>query len=346
MPNVKSFEASSHANNTSMPFLESYHVSKRPTKSGALQSSSGHNVHLRTYHTFGRADNCHTHLTRSDISRIHAIIFWKDNSWFIEDKSTNGIWVNEHKLIKAQIYPLKENDVIVFSSKTGESFTMINSNEPCDMMVNIQKNYSPIYLQKPMTFISDKCTMHYKNDQWHLIDNQHNLCLQDSEIVNIEGRPYCLQYNHIEYKTVQNRPIAQSLDDLEFRLEVSDDEEEVKLSIHDSIQTSVIEGTRIQSQLYLMLCLARKSIDDRSQGYAENNQGWINLNDLSKELGIEPDNARIRLHRLRTRLRDSISFSGFDACQLVQLKDGEVRLNASKIIIKKGNKQEANIGCH
>ncbi len=345
MQNANSFEVLSNLNDK-LPFLESCYASKPALKSGAMLSSSGNNIHLRNYHTFGRADNCHTHLTRSDVSRIHAIVFWKDDSWFIEDKSTNGIWVNDHKLVKTQIYQLKQNDVIVFSSKTSESFTMINTNEPCDLMVSIQNNYAPIYLKKPMTMVSDTCTMQYKNDKWHLIDNQHNHTIQDSEIVNISGRPYCLQYNHIEYKTVQNRPVAQSIDDLEFLLDVSDDEESVKLSINDSVQTSVIEGNRIQSQLYLMLCLARKTLADKAQGYAENNQGWIDLNLLSKELGIEPDNTRIRLHRLRTRLRDSISFSGFDACQLVQLKDGEVRLNASKIIVMKGNKQEINSGCH
>ena len=60
--------------------------------------------------------------------------------------------------------------------------------------------------------------------------------------------------------------------------------------------------------------------------------------------GIEPENTRIRLHRLRTRLREMINLNGIDACEILQLQDNEVRLNTSNVTVMKGDKPELNFG--
>ncbi|MCG7587380.1 FHA domain-containing protein [Photobacterium sp. OFAV2-7] len=317
---------------------------------GVLKSSTGKHVYLRQYHTLGRSEDCHTILTRSDISRIHAIIFWQDDRWSIQDKSTNGVWVNDKKLVKDKPSVLQEGDTIVLSSKVGEVFTMVNVNEPCDLMVSIDSNQSPIYLQKPTTKVSEKLAFSYQSSNWNLIQSystqSENRKISDGEVIQILGNRYYLQSNRSEMKTCQNRPVVRTIEDLSFRLEVSDDEEDIQLFISDSEQSSVINGHRLQNQLYLLLCLARKSIADHAHGYAESHCGWLGLNELSHALGIEPENTRIRLHRLRTRLRDAASFSGIDACQILQLQNGDVRLNTTKVIVIKGGRAENDFACH
>lgn len=330
--------------------LPSFEAPSHALLGGVLKSSTGQHIYLRQYHTLGRSKDCHTLLTRHDISRIHAIIFWQDGRWYIQDKSTNGVWVNDKKIVKDKPSELQEGDTIVLSSKSGDIFTVVKVSEPCDVMVNVDSNDLPIYLKKPMTKLSEKLMLSYQSSHWNLMQSHAthtvNRPISDGEVIQILGNRYYLQSNRPELKTSQNRPVVRTIEDLTFRLEVSDDEEDIQLYISDSEQSSVINGHRLQNQLYLLLCLARKSIADRVQGYAECHCGWLGLDELSHALGIEPENTRIRLHRLRTRLRDAASFTGIDACQLLQLQNGDVRLNSSKVAVVKGGRAENNIPCH
>jgi hypothetical protein len=316
-------------------------------KSGALLSTSGQFIHLRHYHTFGRATECHTHLIGASMSRIHAIVYWQDNNWYIEDKSKNGVWLNNNKIIKGQPHLLRESDKVALSSKVGDSFIMVNDLKPCDVLISMALNKPAIYLERPTTSIEKTLNLFYENEGWYLIyddERKESKVIQDGNCIHINDSLYRLQSNQVEYQTLENKPTARSLDDLELKLNVSANEEDIQLYIKDNKSSSIIKGHRIQSQLYLLLCLARKSIADKEQGYSECHCGWINLDTLSKALGIEPDNTRIRLHRLRTKIRDTVNFSGVDACQLLQLQDGEVRLNTSKIVVIKGNLLKTELG--
>jgi len=54
------------------------------------------------------------------ISRVHAKVFYKDNSWFIQNnKSVNGVYVNDVKLGDLPV-PLKEGDIVVFGGNANQ----------------------------------------------------------------------------------------------------------------------------------------------------------------------------------------------------------------------------------
>ena len=49
--------------------------------------------------TFGRADNCGVQLDDTYVSTLHARMFSKDGTWFVEDLgSTNGTYLNRKKV--------------------------------------------------------------------------------------------------------------------------------------------------------------------------------------------------------------------------------------------------------
>ncbi|SBS35433.1 FHA domain protein [Marinomonas spartinae] len=320
-------------------------------ETGTLSSSSGENVYLRNYHTLGRADNCHTHLPASSVSRLHAIIFWQDNTWYIEDKSTNGVWVNEHKLQTGRPHALNKYDTIIFSSKDVGLFTLTNNTSPQDLLIPVDLNQplTPICLDKPIHALSEVSTLLWREGSWVWVDNEtlpNEKRVLDGDIIRVGKHEYRMQFNQMSSNTSQYLPVAQTLEDLTFQLNVSNDEEDIQLYIMDGVQTAEIKGYRIQSQLYLLLYLARQAVYDKQQGYAENQRGWVDLSKLSKDLGIETENTRIRLHRLRSRIRDVVSFSNLDVCQLLQLQNGEVRLNTSNILIYKGQQYESQNGIH
>lgn len=315
---------------------------------GVLKSSSGTSIYLRHYHTFGRSSACNTSIVRNDISRLHFIVFWKHDRWYIQDKSTNGVWVNDQKLILNHARVLEPSDVIAFSCENAETYCMLENHEPCDLMMGIEPDVEPIYLEKPITVFSEDISFVYKGHGWNMIvyqgDKKETSLLKDGDLVQIQSNTYRLQANHQEYETHITRPTAKSINDLQFCFDVSADDEDIQLNISGAGQCSVIKGVRLQSQLYLMLCLARKAIADTSQGYTDAHCGWIEVDDLSKMLRIKPENTRIRLHRLRTRLREMINFDGIDACEILQLQDKEVRFHTSNITVIKGGKPEQYSG--
>lgn len=198
-------------------------------------------------------------------------------------------------------------------------------------------------MKKPLTVISENCFFLYDQNGWNVNisdDNKEKKHeIQDGEVIKLFNNHYYLQ--SAEEKCGQEkRAASRSIDELAFCFYVSEDEEDIQLQITDAEQSIMLKGERLQNQLYLLLHLARKSIADHVQGYAQSHRGWCDLNSLSKALGIKPNNTRIRVHRLRHRLCDAVNFSGIDACQTLQIKDASVRIYPSQITIIKGGKVE------
>jgi len=49
--------------------------------------------------TFGRAESCRVQLDDTYVSTLHARMFSKDGTWFVEDLgSTNGTYLNQRRL--------------------------------------------------------------------------------------------------------------------------------------------------------------------------------------------------------------------------------------------------------
>ncbi|PXB00203.1 FHA domain-containing protein [Pectobacterium carotovorum] len=341
---------SSTAENKSTLFLKKYisppyHLffSEINEYGGAIRSSNGYWICLRYFHTFGRSINCHTTLISPESYHMHFTIFWEKENWYIRDSSKQGTWLNKKRLIKEKPYPIKKTDVITLSLNAEEQFVMTNDLPPCDILISLAPHISPIYLKKPVTPLSEHCFFLYDKNGWSVNTSEKNQEktheIHDGEIIELLSNHYYLQYAQEKY--AQERHVtSRSIDELTFCFYVSEDEEDIQLEITDNEQSITLKGERLQNQLYLLLYLARKSIADNLQGYAQSHCGWCDLNSLSKALGIKPNNTRIRIHRLRHRLCDAVNFSGIDACQILQIKDASVRIVSSKITIIKGGKIE------
>ncbi len=307
---------------------------------GILRSSSGQSIHLRAFHLFGRSQDCHTQLSSHDVSRVHCVLLWQDGKWLVQDKSTNGVWLNGKRLTKDQLTPLREQDQVSLSSKQGESFTLLSAQAPNDVLLSVDQ--PNIMLTRPFTKLAENYCVYFDHGFWHLdalIESDWiTRKLFDGDTLYIAGHHYRLQASQLEEVTSPNLPHVTTLDDLTFTLHVSADEEEIQLMVDDNISTSTIQGHRLYNQLYLFLYLAKQYQRDQQLELEEAYRGWLKLDKIASDLKIEPENVRVRLHRLRNRLREAVSFSGLDACHILQLQSGEVRLNAPKLEIVKTEK--------
>jgi len=69
--------------------------------------------------SIGRGSGNHIIFDIGAISRVHAKIEFHDGTFFIIDRSSNGTFLNEQRLVKWQRRKLKEGDMINLASATG-----------------------------------------------------------------------------------------------------------------------------------------------------------------------------------------------------------------------------------
>jgi pSer/pThr/pTyr-binding forkhead associated (FHA) protein len=76
-------------------------VKKAPKRAAVVEgaSTSGKNFELGQELTIGRADKCHVVLDDTYVSQVHARIFSRGDSYFLEDLgSTNGTYLNRKRV--------------------------------------------------------------------------------------------------------------------------------------------------------------------------------------------------------------------------------------------------------
>ncbi len=103
--------------------------------------------YLSACHCFGRSPtNVDTVINAQEVSRIHAVVEWTDNQWFIRDISNNGTWVNNQKLVKDSPHKLNLGDKIFFASGESHGFSIEVSEavEPVWLanLINAMRNLS------------------------------------------------------------------------------------------------------------------------------------------------------------------------------------------------------------
>ena len=96
---------------------------------------------LKSTHTVGRRSGVvDTHLAFPEVSRLHATIQWTGNTWIIRDTSSNGIWLDGHKIQKGQDIRLTQGSIIKFSNSDLCEFEFSNDSEPMSLLHSLNEN--------------------------------------------------------------------------------------------------------------------------------------------------------------------------------------------------------------
>ena len=92
--------------------------------------------YLYGHHSFGRlAYSVNTLLSNAAVSKIHAIIEWDNQRWYIRDLSSNGTWLNNRRLPENTKALLKINDDIYFAGLKDIRFTVQDLSPPGDLLI-------------------------------------------------------------------------------------------------------------------------------------------------------------------------------------------------------------------
>lgn len=120
--------------------------------------------------------------------------------------------------------------------------------------------------------------------------------------------------------------------------DVSLDEEHVFLTLHDGTGRQHCLGERIHH--YALLMLARLRVEDAARGMDPADQGWVDMERLSRMIGIDRSHLNIQIFRARRQILDAL---GPDMAQAdaVERRRGEVRFGPFDLCIVRGGGVEA-----
>jgi hypothetical protein len=304
--------------------------------------------YLRPHHIFGRlTESVHTQIGKPEISKIHAVIEYQDDIWWLKDLSTNGTWLNHKHLDKHKGVALNKGDIISFASATGTEYEVGDVGLPCDHLIPLRLDlaHAAIPLTRYNLLPSEQSpefSLVFQSgiNQWQLESLQshraiHNQ-LKDGDVFEMSGAPWRLQSSANHAATIQLGPQIESIDELSLCFNVSQDEESTRLSVQ--CPDHVID-LKVRSHHYLSLLLARKRVDDIQKQLKEDSQGWLYTNELTQQLGIDEYHANIQIHRFRKQVADNLE-TLTDLDRLIERRPGMLRLGCRNISIIKGGEVE------
>lgn len=298
---------------------------------------------LRAYHLFGRAaERVDTPIETALASRVHAAMGWVDGQWFVRDLSSNGTWLNGRKLRKNNTQVVAAGDHLCFGDPQGDEWRLLDAAPPQSLLIDTADPDAVIVLED-YTFIPDEhapsavAVFSPMGGSWSLQDvaernpsaEQH---LNHGRVVACAGRAWRVFLAESESATYRIDATAQGLGRYEFVFRMSLDEENTVLELHCDDELIDL-GDRTHH--YLLAHLARRRAADAADGLDEASQGWIDTEQLCRDLGLDLSHANIQIFRARKQLATAAA-TALDAEALVERGKGRVRFGGRRLKIYKG----------
>ncbi|CAM2916235.1 FHA domain-containing protein [Pseudoalteromonas distincta] len=305
------------------------------------------NLYLRAFHRFGRlAHSVDTFLDFPEVTRIHAVIEWLNEQWYINDLSKNGVWLNDIKITTNQNTLLKQGDKLSFSQINNLMYHVTSVEPPRDLLFPVNESQEQIIYLEQYHFLPNnkhpEVILHFDSQQhcWYYEDMHEHLQQpindgQDLRVGNNVWRLF-LAGAATQEKTVELK--AQPSNNLEFIFNLSLDEELAELKIKS--QTTLLDFD-VRSHHYLTLLLARYKLQDMQNGFEADTQGWVQVKKLAKDLGISEAHVNIQIHRARKQFVELLNNEIMPSA-LIERKRGKVRFGGKLFTIYKGKKIESS----
>ncbi|GLS27649.1 FHA domain-containing protein [Marinibactrum halimedae] len=290
---------------------------------------------LHANHTFGRDEKTNTTILVSpSASRNHATIAWDGESWKIKDSSTNGTFIDNHRLPPGRYHPLLQGAKIQFGSIPSETWEVVDTAPPVTGLIPLSDTQPfiplhdvyllPIPDHKILLLLSE-------GGLWQCEANEERFTLQSGDKVGANG---------LFWQFVDARPCAATAiitpasitNNIKFCFQVSPDEEHVSLKlVVDNLTINLGE----RNHHYLLLLLAKQRLKDANRGLDVSDQGWIDKELLMRMMKMAEQHINIQVHRFRKQVTKMIPNSS-TLQQVIERRPGELRFAYSDIAIEGG----------
>ncbi len=308
---------------------------------------------LYAHHSFGRFQySVDTLVNDLSVSKIHTIIEWLNGKWYIKDLSLNGTWLNHKRLSKDESEELSIGDKIYFAGNSETTYVVKDLSAPADQLIKLDaennataeslklNHYHLLPESKP-----DSAVIYNKESgQWlfesledgELISQE---VLQDQSVVTLGDENWMFLSSHLEVATQMSSVPQLYISDLDFIFNLSLDEETSELKIQHHINNKDFD-LHVRCHHYLTLNLARYRAQDAKKGVLPANQGWVNTEQLVKDLGVDMRYLNIQIHRARKQFSEVLT-NVHDAENIIERQLRKVRFAGASFTIYKGCELES-----
>ncbi len=302
-----------------------------------LRLESKEPVLLRTTHVFGRSTNAtNTNIDQANVSRIHASIVWQEFEWVLQDKSTNGTFVNGTRVKKDEKVSLRVLDIIQFGSLRSEQWQLVSDDSPVSMLVPNDNCLPEVELVDVLALPDENAPefTFYQDEQhnWLCETPQDTHILQDGEVLNIADKSWTFISNVSDEETHFD-DYADTDAAISLTFKVSQNEEHTSLMLNYGEHQFDLGN---KAQHYLLLLLARHWLAEKAQGTPEMDCGWLDKTVLCRELRTQEQYMNIQIYRHRKQLSAMLP-TGLILPPTIERRYREVRLNCQAIEIQGGN---------
>jgi len=304
-----------------------------------IVNRAGRKIFLNRYHIFGRDPLISSTILNSKAcSNLHAAIFFEDNNWYIEDRSINGVVINNN-LIHNKKVPLKSIKKIRFCVSEKEEWFIEDLSPPCSYLQKVNDNsIYPLNKETPVTINNEEFHL-IKKGSWRLKNNDATISLKSGQKLLYKGDKYRFVLNESLNDTIV---LSNYIPDFSITFELSENYEFVNVFIK-------LNGTMLKlcnnSYNFIWYLLAKKVKRDMFNNHNCKEVGWVNNEDLLGVLNKECKQnfdiyyLNLQIHRIRKRLLKIDPKCDVFFNNLIQRRKGQIRMNTTQIMINEPNYQ-------
>lgn len=300
---------------------------------------SGESCLLKVCHVFGRdAERCDSIIQDAFVSRVHALIRFDGGHWKLLDQSRNGTLLSGTLLRHGEDALLREGDLIRFGKAVDGVWEVEDIADPVDTLWPLRPPARPIVLDIEQVLPGDVTpavsVMRSSTGEWLCDDVGTRRVLRHGDVVVAGSLSWRLALARNERTIALTAPPAllAPLSQIEFA--VSQNEEHVRAILHT--RGGVIDlGERAHH--YCLTILARIRFANAQSGYDSGSQGWVEVSELSRMLGIDIAHVNVQIHRARAQFA---ALPGDGKVELVERRRGSVRFGDFAFRVIRGEQLE------
>lgn len=296
---------------------------------------------INSMYTIGRGNKNDLWITNSDISKMHCVIFWEADRWYLKDHSRNATLVNQRVVHHATI-ELIEDCEIQFGEEEETVWKLGSLDAPRSYFVRGTDTHKEYIELKDDVFL-------YPNAENPLVSFflSPSMCWMMDDGNSVKDLLHREEYEVIDkkWKFISNESMEDTVDQmmvmkmarLDYHISADEESVGIKIIVNDLEMTL---GDQIHNHLLLLLARIKKS--DVQNEVGSEDQGWIYseslLHELSRELlqEIDTNYLNIMIHRIRSSFKELKPY-GYLFANIIERKRGKLRLNYGNIRIIKEN---------
>lgn len=297
--------------------------------------ATGASVALTTEHTIGRSGQCLLRLHSPRASGMHALLRWTGEDWELRDLgSRNGTLIDGQRLDAGQRQLLAHGSALGFGD-VEDPWDLIEAGPPEAAARDGAGAW--VIANDGLLLLPDACepelVIYLDPDARWVVETAAEVTpLGEEPELSAGGRTWRVYTPRRVVPTNTSTPgRITTLDEIELRFEVSQDEEDVQLEIHAAGRMTRVPH---HANHYFLLCLARARAEDRQLGDSPSGeQGWRYQDELCRQLRIPESQFNVTIYRARQLL---VRAGVADAARLIERRrgSGQLRLGTERFSVR------------